>query len=113
MTALLVLTALNLVLAIGLAVGITLAWASWREARTAADRFHAALASQTRETARAEHLAAAVERLHTAAIETPKGARGGRVLTREVEVPATPPAAPTTPLRAPTRPFDPTGEPPR
>jgi hypothetical protein len=111
-TALLVLTALDLVLAIALAVVVTLAWASWREARTAADRFHAALASQTRETARAEHLAVAVERLHTAALETPKGARNGRVLTREVDVPATPPAAPTTPLRASTRPFEPPGETP-
>lgn len=105
MTALLVLTALDLVLAIALAVATALAWASWREARTAADRFHAALATQAREGAHAEHLAVAVERLHTAALEAPKGARSARVLTRETDAQPAVVTAPMTPLRGGTRPF--------
>lgn len=82
MTTLLVLIALNIVLAVVLVFAITGAVVAWGNANRVADRFHSALLQQTRGAVEAEHLAATVERLHAATVETPVPPRGRRITQR-------------------------------
>jgi len=82
MTALLVLTALNIVLGAILVGAIVGALVAWSNANRVADRFHSALLQQTRGAVEAEHLAATVERLHAATVETPAPPRGRRITQR-------------------------------
>ena len=92
MTALLVLTALNIVLGAILVGAIVGAVVAWSNANRVADRFHSALVQQTRGTVEAEHLAATVERLHAATVETtapatPAPPRERRVTHRQRSAP--------------------------